>query len=106
MKKDKVRESSTEQKPSSGAGVDRRNFMKQASTGVLAAAAATALPSIKTAAAQDRGAGASATYDWICVGAGATGMTAAIAGFDLRLKTVLLEKLDLVGGVTAHSGGM
>ncbi len=106
MKKHNVRASKREQKRSPDAGVGRRKFMKQASNTMLAAAGGSAVPGVETTAAQQSGAGNSATFDWISVGAGAAGMAAAIAGYDLGLKTLLLEKLDLVGGVTAHSGGV
>jgi 3-oxosteroid 1-dehydrogenase len=46
-----------------------------------------------------------ATYDWICVGTGVAGCSAAVAGADLGMRTLLIEKEPLIGGLTAESGG-
>ena len=48
----------------------------------------------------------SATVDWVCVGSGAGGCGAAIAGHDQGFTTLLVEQSRLIGGVTAGSGGI
>ena len=83
---------------------DRRKFIKELSGGVFATAAAAAVPTIGSAA-QSAPPEWSSTYDWICVGSGASGCAAAIVGHDKGLKTVLLEKNEMIGGVTAESAG-
>ena len=82
----------------------RRKFVKQLSSGALATAAA-AVPAIASAA-QRAPTEWSSAYDWICVGSGASGCTAAIAGHDHGMKTVLLEKDAMIGGITSESAGM
>jgi succinate dehydrogenase/fumarate reductase flavoprotein subunit len=47
-----------------------------------------------------------ATVDWICIGSGAAGCGAAIAGHDQGFSTLLVEKSPWIGGVTAQSGGI
>jgi succinate dehydrogenase/fumarate reductase flavoprotein subunit len=47
-----------------------------------------------------------ATVDWICIGSGAGGCGAAIAGHDQGFSTLLVEKSPWIGGVTAQSGGI
>jgi succinate dehydrogenase/fumarate reductase flavoprotein subunit len=47
-----------------------------------------------------------ATVDWICIGSGAGGCGAAIAGHDQEFSTLLVEKSPWIGGVTAESGGI
>jgi glycine/D-amino acid oxidase-like deaminating enzyme len=92
--------------PSAGARMDRRNFIKQAGSGVVAAAAVTAVPVAQTVSLQAQGAGTvGGTYDWVVVGAGDAGCTAAIFGADKGMKTLLLEKENMIGGTTALSGG-
>ena len=44
-------------------------------------------------------------FDFVVVGSGAAGMTAALAAAHHGLRTVLLEKTDYFGGSTARSGG-
>jgi 3-oxosteroid 1-dehydrogenase len=44
--------------------------------------------------------------DLVAVGSSSGGLTAAIVGHDLGLKTVVLEKADVLGGGTALSGGV
>src|SRR5262245_52235509 len=44
-------------------------------------------------------------YDFINLGAGIGGATAAITAREAGLSTVILEKSDQVGGVAAYSGG-
>ena len=84
----------------------RRKFIKKLGGAALGAAAASAVPTI-AGAAQGSATGWASTYDWVCVGSGVTGCTAAIIGHDKGLKTLMLEKLDVVGGAaTAISGGV
>lgn len=45
------------------------------------------------------------TYDFICVGAGLGGLSAAIRAHDLGLSVLVLERSSYVGGVAAYSGG-
>lgn len=47
---------------------------------------------------------AEASFDLVVVGSG-TGLAAALAGHDLGLKVLVIEKTDLVGGSMALSGG-
>jgi hypothetical protein len=44
-------------------------------------------------------------FDVVCAGSGIGGCAAAITAAASGLRTVLLEKAELVGGVTAYSGG-
>jgi 3-oxosteroid 1-dehydrogenase len=44
--------------------------------------------------------------DLVAVGSSSGGLTAAIVGHDLGLKTAVLEKADVLGGGTALSGGV
>ena len=46
------------------------------------------------------------TVDWVCIGSGAGGCGAAIAGHDQGFSTLLVEKSPWIGGVTAQSGGI
>ena len=46
------------------------------------------------------------TYDVIILGAGASGMTAAIAAHENGLSVGLFEKQNLVGGTAGISGGI
>ena len=48
----------------------------------------------------------SSTVDWICIGSGAGGCTAAIAGQAQGFTTMLVESGPLIGGTTAQSGGI
>jgi succinate dehydrogenase/fumarate reductase flavoprotein subunit len=43
--------------------------------------------------------------DWLVIGAGAAGMTAALVGTIEGLRTILCEKTDMVGGTTSTSAG-
>ena len=45
------------------------------------------------------------TTDFIVVGSGAAGMTAALTGSLLGLSVTILEKADVVGGTTSLSAG-
>ena len=44
--------------------------------------------------------------DFLVIGSGAAGMSAAIRAHDLGLKTLVVEKSDVYGGSTAMSGGV
>jgi 3-oxosteroid 1-dehydrogenase len=46
------------------------------------------------------------TYDVIILGSGIAGLSAALAAHEAGLKTVLLEKSDLIGGCTTNSYGL
>ena len=48
---------------------------------------------------------AESDYDLVVVGAGGTGLTAAVRAHDLGLRVVVAEALDRFGGGTAFSGG-
>ena len=80
----------------------RRRFVKQLGGGA-ALAAATGLGS---AACQTGGAvNWAETFDWICVGSGFAGCSAAVFGHDKGFRTLLLEKDDRAGGLTTQSAG-
>src|SRR4051794_11011571 len=44
-------------------------------------------------------------YDFVALGAGIGGITAALVAHEAGLSPVVLEKSDQVGGVAAYSGG-
>jgi hypothetical protein len=44
-------------------------------------------------------------FDFICVGGGLGGLAAAIVAHDAGLRTLVVEKSPLLGGVSAYSGG-
>ena len=47
------------------------------------------------------------TYDFVIIGAGGAGMTAALRADQLGVKTLLLEKMDMPGGAfSVHGGAM
>jgi 3-oxosteroid 1-dehydrogenase len=46
------------------------------------------------------------SVDFLVMGSGAAGMSAALRGHDLGLEVLMLEKTDLFGGNTAMSGGV
>ena len=48
----------------------------------------------------------SSTVDWICIGSGAGGCAAAIAGQAQGFTVMLVESSPLIGGTTSQSGGI
>jgi hypothetical protein len=48
----------------------------------------------------------SSTVDWICLGSGAGGCAAALAGQAQGLTVLLVERSAVIGGTTAQSGGI
>src|SRR5262245_12418772 len=48
----------------------------------------------------------SSTVDWICLGSGAGGCAAAIAGQAQGFTVMLVESSPLIGGTTSRSGGI
>jgi len=50
-------------------------------------------------------AGSSETYDFVVVGSGAGGLTGALTAAAAGLHTLVLEKGDVLGGMTAYAGG-
>ena len=81
----------------------RRKFIQRLGSGVLATGAG-----LSSVGCQALGTAAewSSAYDWVCVGSGIAGCAAAIAGHDRGLKTLLLEKMEKLGGTTSQSGGV
>ena len=49
--------------------------------------------------------GIGSDVDFICLGAGIGGLTAALLAHDRGLSVVVLEKSDQIGGVAAYSSG-
>jgi 3-oxosteroid 1-dehydrogenase len=84
----------------------RRKFVKNLSGGALAAAVGSSLSSLGH---PRLGVGAddewTDSYDWICIGSGFAGCASAIAAHDKGIKAIVLEKYDMIGGVTSQSGG-
>jgi len=83
----------------------RRQFIQEVSRGALGTAAAMAVTAVDSVA-KGTPAEWSSVYDWVCIGSGAAGCTAAIAGHDHGMKTILLEKAAMIGGVTSESAGI
>jgi succinate dehydrogenase/fumarate reductase flavoprotein subunit len=48
----------------------------------------------------------SSTVDWLCIGSGAGGCAAAIAGQAQGFTVMLVERGALIGGMTSQSGGI
>jgi 3-oxosteroid 1-dehydrogenase len=83
----------------------RRRFIKTLSSGALVTGSAAAVPCIGRAAVKKSDKW-SETFDWICVGSGVAGCAGAIAGHDHGMKTVVLEKSDMLGGISSQAGGV
>ncbi len=82
----------------------RRKFIQGLGGGALAAAAATTVSAVGCSTPVRRE--WSSSFDWICVGSGVAGCTAAIAGHDRGFRVLLLEKKAAIGGTTSQSGGI
>jgi hypothetical protein len=83
----------------------RRRFLKTLGSGAFVTGAAAAVPSIGSAAVQKPNKWSEA-FDWICIGSGVAGCAGAIAGHDRGMKTVVLEKSDMLGGISSQAGGV
>ncbi len=84
----------------------RRKFIRELGRRVLAGSAAGAgFAAVNSQTASAAATKWSETYDWICVGSGIAGCSGAIAAHDKGLKTIVLEKMDSIGGTTSQSGG-
>ena len=77
----------------------RRSFL----TGSIAASAAALLPLTVKAEAADK-IQWSKTYDVVVVGSGGAGLSAGVAAAQNGASTVILEKMDIVGGNTRITG--
>jgi len=86
----------------SPATASRRRFVKQLGGGAALAAATGLGSACQTAGGHVNW---SETFDWIVIGSGFAGCSAAIFGHDHGFKTLLLEKADRVGGLTTQSAG-
>ena len=74
---------------------------------LLAAAAVTAGAAYaRTAPAADTALHWDHETDVLCVGSGAAACSAAVAAVDAGARTMLVEKLPLLGGTTGKSGGV
>ncbi len=83
----------------------RRRFLKTVGSGAFAAGSAAAVPSIGIAALK-KSYKWSEAFDWICGGSGVAGCAGAIAAHDHRMKTAVLEKSDMLGGISSQAGGV
>ena len=82
----------------------RRSFVKSMG-GVALGAAAASTVSLQ-GSAQAPGTEWAATYDWVCVGSGTSGLAAAIFGHDQGLTTLVVEKEAKIGGTTSQGAGL
>lgn len=80
----------------------RRSVIKGFGSGALVTAVASVLPGCSNAAGAPDW---SATFDWIAVGSGGAGLSAAIRGHDLGMKTLLLEHAKQIGGIATFVPG-
>lgn len=78
----------------------RRTFL----TGSLASMALTVAPLVTHAEGKDKF-DWSKTYDVIVVGSGGAGLSAAVAAAQNKASTVVIEKMDIIGGNTRITGG-
>ncbi len=84
----------------------RRKFVRDLGGRILAGSAAGAgFAAVNSQAVSAATTKWDETYDWICVGSGIAGCSSAIAAHDMGLKTIVLEKMDGIGGTTSQSGG-
>jgi 3-oxosteroid 1-dehydrogenase len=82
----------------------RRRFVKDVGGAALGAAAMSTLPAAGCARASATE--WAATYDWVCVGSGTSGLAAAIFGHDQGFKTLVVEVAPKVGGTTSQGAGL
>ncbi|WP_408586015.1 FAD-dependent oxidoreductase [Novosphingobium sp.] len=86
-------------------GIDRRRLL--AGAGVAAAAAATGgVAQAATSVDAPAAGGWDFECDVLCVGSGAAAGSAAVAALTAGSKVMLVEKMPILGGTTAKSGGV
>ncbi|MFN3458192.1 MAG: FAD-dependent oxidoreductase [Novosphingobium sp.] len=85
-------------------GIDRRQML--AGAGLTAAVAATGGIATAAQAADAPTTGWDHECDVLCVGSGAAAGTAAITALAAGAKVMLVEKMPILGGTTAKSGGV
>ena len=84
--------------------VSRRKLLKGLGSGALLTAAGTVLAQTGCST-PGRAVEWASTYDWICVGSGVGALAAAFRGQDLGMKTLVLEKTEMIGGTSSQVGG-
>ncbi len=85
-------------------GIDRRQML--AGAGLAAAVAATGGIATAAQAADAPAAGWDHECDVLCVGSGAAAGTAAVTALAAGAKVMMVEKMPILGGTTAKSGGV
>ncbi|MBF9149522.1 FAD-binding protein [Novosphingobium jiangmenense] len=85
-------------------GIDRRQML--AGAGLTAAVAATGGIATAAQAADASAAGWDHECDVLCVGSGAAAGTAAVTALAAGAKVMMVEKMPILGGTTAKSGGV